>query len=93
MSSPRKSTPQRAVAKVNSIPWAPEHRELFKLAGDDWTPPSAIKVSFGHGRSNWRAVFVMPCGQAVELLTHCDHSGGCVVIAEASLTMKFEVKR
>jgi hypothetical protein len=65
----RRRKAKRASAPVTQLAFEPAHRELFRMAGANWTPPAAIKVR--HGVRSWTltAVFQIEDGSPVTLIS------------------------
>lgn len=91
---PAKRRPaKRAAAPVTRMAFEPEHRDLFRLADADWTPPADIVVR--HGVRSWtlKADFTMTNGHSVTLTTKLVRTKtGGVIVADESMTVAWKLR-
>lgn len=75
----RRRPAKRRSAPTTRIPFDDDHRKLFRLAGDDWTPPAEVKVR--HGVRSWTlsADYLMADGGPVTLVTRLTKTKAGVV--------------
>ena len=83
---------KRPAAPVTRLAFEPQHRELFRLAGDDWTAPAEITVR--HGVRSWTltAEFLMTDGWPVTLTTRLARTKGGVSVADQRLAITRTVR-
>lgn len=88
----RRRAPVRRSAPMTRLAFAPEHRELFRLAGDDWTAPAEITVR--HGVRSWTltAEFLMTDGHPVTLTTRLTRTKAGVSVADQRLAITRSVR-
>lgn len=90
---PAKRRPaKRAAAPTTRLPWEDHHRTIFRLASDDWTPPSSVAVR--HGVRSWTltAIFTMPSGEGVTLTTRLVKTAAGVVLGDQGMKLAFTVR-
>lgn len=82
----------RTAAPVTRLPFETHHRKIFRLAPDDWTPPSDVAVR--HGVRSWTltAIFTMPNGEGVTLTTRLEKTAGGVVLGDEGMKFSFTVR-
>lgn len=85
-------TAKRATAPTTTMPWEDHHRAIFRLASDDWTPPTSIKVR--HGVRSWTltALFAMPSGEGVTLTTRLTKTASGIVRGDEGMKFAFTVR-
>jgi len=90
MSGPARRRPR---AKPALIAWKPAHRELFRLAGDDWSPPAQVRVIGSMpGVTTWRATFVNHQGDDVQCVTRLRHTANDVFVIGEELNIRFTIR-
>ncbi|WP_374569660.1 hypothetical protein [Phenylobacterium sp.] len=85
----------RTARQSGVTPWRPAHREIFRLANDDWTPPTQVKVMISAGGQTitFKGTFRQPNGGEVAMKTRCRRMrDGSVEIAEETLSFRFFVR-
>ena len=83
----------RPVVQSHWIKWKPEHRELFRLAPADWTPPSKLRVTFGRTGYTMSAQFITHTGgRANARIRFVREAGDTVSITDESLSLAFRTK-
>lgn len=89
---PAKRRPAKAAAPVTRMEWENDHRKLFRLASDDWTPPAYVSVR--HGVRSWTltAIFTMPKGERATLTTRLVKTATGVVIGDEGMKFAFTVR-
>ncbi|MFC5372871.1 hypothetical protein ACFPIF_09925 [Brevundimonas faecalis] len=83
---------KRAAAPMTRLPWEDHHREIFRLASEDWTPPADIAVR--HGVRSWTltAIFTMPEGSRATLTTRLVRTATGAVRADEGMKFAFTVR-
>lgn len=83
---------KRAAAPMTRLTWEDHHREIFRLAAEDWTPPADIAVR--HGVRSWTltAIFTMPKGERATLTTRLEKKASGVVLADEGMKFAFTVR-
>ena len=88
----KRRTAKRAAAPMTRLPWENHHREIFRLAAEDWTPPADIAVR--HGVRSWTltAIFTMPKGERLTLITRLRKTAQGVIFADEGMKFAFTVR-
>lgn len=90
--SSAKRRSKRSSTPMTKLAFEPHHREIFRRAGDDWTPPADISVR--HGLRSWTltAEYLMASGQAVTLTVRLEKRKGGVVRGDETLRFKTAIR-
>jgi hypothetical protein len=88
--APRR-TKQVRTREVRDVSFRPEHRDLFRLAADDWTAPAKVRVTVSAHRYTFVAKFLRSDGHPFTLTTRCAVRAGGVHILEERLAVHFGV--
>lgn len=84
----RRAGIRRSSAVVKQAPWSDSFKTVFRLAGDDWTPPETVTVRYGARSWTLTAVFAFDA-QRAELKTRVTLGADGRPASVASETMRF----